>query len=164
MATIEQFEELKVRQQARRLVQEIYRASNEGSFAKDFPPRNQIRSAAISVTSNIAEGFERDGRAEFLQFLSIAKGSCGEVRSQLYHALDEGYISDHAFAAQRDLCLEVSRMLCALMSYLKQSPHKGVKYSSVVKETTPSTSEEPWFIDDESLESFQQPPDQDFES
>jgi four helix bundle protein len=94
MATIRQFEDILSWQKARDLTREIYTATRKDEFSKDFALKDQIRRAAISITSNIAEGFERDGSREFVQFLSHAKGSCGEVRSQLYLALDAGYLKE----------------------------------------------------------------------
>jgi four helix bundle protein len=93
MATLEQFEELEAWKQARELTKVIYQVSSSEEFARDFGLRDQICRAAVSIISNIAEGFERDGNKEFLQFLSFAKGSCGEVRAQLYVALDQAYVS-----------------------------------------------------------------------
>ena len=90
MATIEQFEDITAWQKARALTSAIYTDSRTGSLAKDFALRDQLRRATVSIMSNIAEGFERDGNREFVQFLATAKGSCGEVRSQLYTALDQG--------------------------------------------------------------------------
>ena len=89
----------------------IYDQSKRGAFAKDFSLRDQIRRAAVSVTSNIAEGFEREGNKEFVQFLSNAKGSCGEVRDQLYVALDEGYISKSDFDKTYEMTIEVGRLI-----------------------------------------------------
>ena len=97
MATIRRFEDIEAWKAARRLTQKVYAVSKCGDFRKDFALRDQIRRASISITSNIAEGFERDGTKEFASFLSIAKGSAGEVRSQLYVALDEGYINPDTF-------------------------------------------------------------------
>jgi four helix bundle protein len=88
---VKNFEDLNVWKQARQLTQEVYRLTKTEKFLKDFGLRDQIRRAAISVMSNIAEGFERGGNQEFVQFLYVAKASCGEVRSQLYVALDQGY-------------------------------------------------------------------------
>ncbi|TAK06448.1 four helix bundle protein, partial [bacterium] len=90
---VKSFEDLEVWKETRRLSKEIYAATQDAKFSKDFGLRDQIRRAAVSVMSNIAEGFERGGNQEFIQFLYIAKGSCGEVRSQLYVALDQGYIA-----------------------------------------------------------------------
>jgi len=89
MARIERFEDIEAWKKGRDLRKVIYKCSRTGEFARDFALRDQIRRAAQSVTSNIAEGFERGGNREFIQFLSDAKGSCGEVRDQLYTALDE---------------------------------------------------------------------------
>jgi four helix bundle protein len=90
---VKHFENLEIWNEARCLTNEIYRLTSGPKFSKDFSLRGQIQSAAISVMSNIAEGFERSGNQEFVQFLYVAKGSCGEVRSQLYVAADQGYIS-----------------------------------------------------------------------
>ncbi len=128
MASFEKFEDLEAWQRARVLAKEIYAISSSGGFSKDFVLRDQIRGAAVSVVSNIAEGFERGGNQEFLQFLSIAKGSAGEVRSQLYLALDQDYIDRAAFDRLRDLAVEVSAKLGGLMAYLKASGMKGSKY------------------------------------
>ena len=84
MARIERFEDIEGWKLARRVANRVYDISDVGRFSKDFALVNQIRRASISIMSNIAEGFERDGNKEFLQFLSVAKGSCGEVRAQLY--------------------------------------------------------------------------------
>ena len=86
------FEDLEVWKEARRLTQRIYQLTKNENFLKDFPLRDQIRRAAVSIMSNIAEGFERGGNQEFVQFLYVAKASCGEVRSQVYVALDQGYV------------------------------------------------------------------------
>jgi four helix bundle protein len=97
MPKINRFEEIECWRKARELTRSIYSISLEGRFSKDFALRDQLRRAAISILSNIAEGFERDGNKEFVQFLSIAKGSCGETRAQLYVALDQEYISEAQF-------------------------------------------------------------------
>ena len=93
MATFERFEDIEAWQKARELTREIYRVSRQGEFARDFDLRSQIRRAAVSIMSNIAEGFERDGVKEFSQFLSTSTGSAGEVASDLYVALDQGYFT-----------------------------------------------------------------------
>jgi four helix bundle protein len=89
---VRNFEELEIWKEARRLTQEIYRLTRDPKFSKDFGLSSQIQRAAISIMSNIAEGFERGGNQEFTQFLYVAKASCGEMRSQLYVALDQGYV------------------------------------------------------------------------
>jgi four helix bundle protein len=94
---IEQFEDFIAWQKARALTARIYKVTDEGRFARDFGLRDQIRRASVSIISNIAEGFERGRPAEFHQFLSIAKASCAELRSQLFVALDAGYLDEQTF-------------------------------------------------------------------
>ncbi len=93
MARIERFEDIESWKKGRELRRAIYQCSKRGEFARDYSLKDQIRRAAQSITSNIAEGFERGGNSELIQFLSDAKGSCGEVRDQLYTALDEKYVT-----------------------------------------------------------------------
>ncbi len=111
MSKIEKFEDLIAWQRARLLTKEIYQLTRKQAFAKDFGLSSQIQRAAVSIMSNIAEGFERGGRAEFHQFLVIAKGSCAEVRSLLYVALDVDYINLIEFNRINDLAVEVSRII-----------------------------------------------------
>ena len=94
MATIQTFEELEVWQKARAYAKDIYNLTTIKPFAHDFELRNQIRRSSGSIMDNIAEGFERGGRSEFINFLTIAKGSCGETKSQLFRALDRDYITN----------------------------------------------------------------------
>ena len=128
MAKIERFEDIKAWQLARELCKLIFSFTNYSEFSKDFRLIGQIRGASGSVMDNIAEGFERYGNKEFIQFLSISKGSCGEVRSQLYRALDNGYISNDEFEDAYSRALEISKMLNGFISYLKESALKGKKY------------------------------------
>jgi four helix bundle protein len=129
MATIQRFEDLLVWQGARALTKSIYDLSGKGVFAKDFELRDQIRRAAISVRSNLAEGFERSGNREFQQFLATAKGSLGEVRAQLYIALDLQYIAAEDFKDLNKLALEISSMVAGLSGYLdRQSKMKGLRF------------------------------------
>jgi len=114
------FEELIAWQKARELTREIYRVTATGVFARDFGLRDQIRRAAVSVMSNIAEGYERGGRNEFHQFLVIAKGSCGEVRAQLYIAHDIGYLDAKAFEKLKTDTEELSRILAGLKKSVQQ--------------------------------------------
>ena len=122
MATAKQFEDLRVWQEARSLVSEVYKVTKQGPFRRDFSLRDQITRAAISSMSNIAEGFERGSRREFIQFLNIAKGSTGEVRSQLYVALDQEYVDQKMFEKLRDAALAVSRRLAKFIRYLEDYP------------------------------------------
>ena len=117
---VRRFEDLEVWQLARDLSVEIYRATQEGQFYKDFGLRDQIRHAAVSVMSNIAEGFDRYSRAEFKQFLSISRGSASEVRSQLHLALALGYISQAQFDHLNEMCWRIARMLGSLRSIVGQ--------------------------------------------
>jgi four helix bundle protein len=128
MAKIEKFEDIEAWQSARALTNLVYTISDTGKFGRDFSLRDQIRRAAISIVSNIAEGYERDGDKEFIQFLSVAKGSCGEVRAQLYLALDRQYIANEQFVKVSGKAAEVSRMISGLIKYLRQSELSGKKY------------------------------------
>lgn len=114
------FEDLIAWQKVRQLTAEIYRVSARGEFAKDFGLRDQIRRAAVSVMSNIAEGFDRGSRGEFHQFLVIAKASCAEVRSQLYVALDVGYINAQTSDALNSSTDELSRIIGGLRAAVQK--------------------------------------------
>ncbi len=128
MATIKRFEDIDAWKKARELTQAIYQASNTGGFARDFGLRDQIRRASVSVMLNIAEGFERDGRNELRQFLSMAKGSVGEVRAALYVALDADFIDSTEFDRLYGIALETSRLIAGFLRYLSTSATKGLKY------------------------------------
>lgn len=128
MPTIHRFEDLEVWKQSRSLAKEIYEHLKQGVFAKDFGLRDQMSRSSGSIMDNIAEGFERDGRKEFIQFLAYAKGSAGELRSQLYRALDRKYITDDDFAFLSELAFAVSKSLSGFISYLKKSEYGGTKY------------------------------------
>ena len=130
MATFKSFEEIEVWQKARSLADKIYGLTIEGSFAKDYKLKDQINGSSGSIMDNIAEGFERDGTREFIQFLSIAKGSTGEVRSQLYRALDRSHISEDVFKSLLEETLQITRQLTSLMRYLGKSGIKGNKFIS----------------------------------
>jgi four helix bundle protein len=125
---VKQFEDLEVWRDARRLTQAIYRLTKAEKFSKDFALRDQIQRATISIMSNIAEGFERGGNQEFCQFLYIAKGSCGEVRSQLYIALDQSYVSRNELDQLTDSYKRLSSMISNFIAYLKNSGMKGEKF------------------------------------
>jgi four helix bundle protein len=126
MGGIVRFEELIAWQKARELAKLIYAISNAGEFKKDYGLRDQIRRASVSVMSNIAEGFDRAGRAEFHQFLVIAKGSCAEVRSQLYVARDTEMISEEHFQKIKGLAEETSRIIGGLRAAI-QKQREGIK-------------------------------------
>lgn len=128
MATISSFEKIESWKKARQFANEIYKITAGGAFARDFGLRDQIRRAAVSIVSNIAEGFERGGGNEFAQFLSMSKGSCGEVRAQLYLALDQEYISQRDFEVLSNTAIEISQLISGLMKYLRQSELGGSKY------------------------------------
>ena len=111
---VERFEDLIAWQKARELVRAVYDATRQGTFARDFGLAGQIQRAAVSVMSNIAEGFERGRLTEFHQFLSTAKGSCAEVRSQLYIARDVGHLTPDTFQRLIDQAEEVARIIGGL--------------------------------------------------
>ena len=129
MARIRKFEDVESWKKARSLTREIYEATSTGTFVRDFGLKDQIRRAAVSILSNIAEGFERGGDKEFSQFLAVAKGSCGEVRAQLYVALDQGYFSQEVFERLTANAIEIGELLSGFMRYLKGSQLRGSKYS-----------------------------------
>jgi len=135
MARIERFEDVDAWKVARELTKSIYQVTSIGDFARDFGLRDQIRRAAVSILSNIAEGFERGGNKEFLQFLSLAKGSCGEMRAQLYVALDQLYLNPDQFQELVEKTARTSRLIAGLMKYLSTSDLRGSKYRSY-KHTT----------------------------
>lgn len=119
MAAVTRFEDLLVWQKARVLCRDVYRLSAIGGWARDFALRDQIRKAAISVMSNIAEGFERNADGQYVYFLNVAKGSVGELRSQLYVALDQAYVSETDFRSAFGLAEEISRMLFSLVKHVE---------------------------------------------
>ena len=128
MATIKRFTEIVAWQKGRELVNEIYRLTRDGTFSKDWGLKDQIQRAAVSICSNIAEGFERSGNKEFSNFLWIAKGSTGEVSSQLYHAKDNGYIDDETFNNLQECLKLISAMLYNLIASIRSSTLKGQRY------------------------------------
>jgi len=132
MASIKCFEDLEVWQKAREFAKEIYAISRESHLSRDFILRDQIIRSAISIISNIAEGFERGGAGEFIQFLSVAKGSAGELRAQLYIVLDQGYIDENKFKELIEMNTAISRMISRLIEYLRKSNIKGIKYKQPV--------------------------------
>lgn len=128
MPTFKTFKDIEAWQQARELTRGIYAISNNGAFARDFGLRDQIRRASVSIMSNIAEGHERSGTGEFVQFLSMAKGSAGEVESHLCVAFDLGYLDKLDFDRLSTTTARIGRLIGALMQYLRKSGIKGGKY------------------------------------
>ena len=128
MSKIEKIEDLIVWQKSRELVREIYTLTNKGDFSKDYSLKDQIRRASVSVASNVAEGFGRGGNKEFIQFLSISKGSLYELRTQLYIAIDLEYISETEFSTLNNLIDEVGKLINGFINYLQKSELKGSKF------------------------------------
>jgi four helix bundle protein len=122
MGTITRFEEIRAWQTARALTRRIYAISNQGAFARDFGLRDQMRRAAVSIMSNVAEGFESDSQAQFIRYLGLAKASAGEFRAQLYVALDVGYLDEEEFRQLVDLAEKCSRQLSRFVGYLRAHP------------------------------------------
>ena len=127
MATIQRFEDIQAWQMARELNGLINKLIDEGLFQKNFTLIDQIRRSAGSVMDNIAEGFERGTRKEFIVFLGYSKGSCGELRSQLYRTFDNGYISETQFSTFAEIAISISKMLQKLIEYLQQTNIAGVR-------------------------------------
>ena len=127
MLKAKKFEELTIFQMARNLCKEVYAITNEGKFHKDTRFVQQIRASAGSVMDNIAEGYERDGNREFINFLYIAKGSCGEVRSQIIRASDAGFIDNETATRLYNVCINLSKTIAKFISSLKRSPITGLK-------------------------------------
>ena len=125
---VKSFEDLFVWKKSRELINLIYSYTFSPRFAKDYGLTDQIRRASVSVMSNIAEGFERGGKDEFLYFLFIAKGSCAEVRSQLYVAFDQGYLNDRELKQGIELTKYISALLTKFINGLKNSKHKGLRF------------------------------------
>lgn len=119
MATFKKFEEIFAWQKARTITNKIYQVSNTGEFARDFGLRDQMRRAAVSIMANIAEGHGRRTKAEFANFLNIARGSAIEVQSHLYVALDMNYISRPDFDEVYEMLNEISKMTISLAQYLR---------------------------------------------
>jgi four helix bundle protein len=124
------FEDLHIYQQASELVNSVYAATRAGAFSRDFGLADQIRRAAVSIMSNIAEGFERGGKTEFIQFLYTAKGSCGEVRAQLQVARDQQYISSPDYERLSNQCRQIGAMTSNFIKHLQQSKYQGGKVKS----------------------------------
>lgn len=128
MATVKQFEDLEIWKLARTLCKDLNKVANKTKLREDYRLYSQIDGSSGSIMDNIAEGFERNGNKEFIQFLSISKASCGETRSQLYRILDRNYITEDEFNKLKEQTMVLSRMIGGFMNYLKKSELKGSKY------------------------------------
>jgi four helix bundle protein len=128
MAKINTFEELEIWQLSREICKDVWDKFDNSSLGKDFELKNQMSRSSGSIMDNIAEGFERNGRREFINFLSYSKGSCGELRSQLYRALDRKHISQEEFEFLKEKTVLESKKIGSFMSYLVKSDNKGSKF------------------------------------
>ncbi len=128
MSSITRFEDLEIWKLAREICQELYLVREKSGLKGDYRLYDQINGSSGSIMDNIAEGFERNGNKEFAQFLSIAKASCGETRSQLYRVLDRNYISKEEFDLQYEKLQMLSKQIGGFRTYLQQSDFKGSKF------------------------------------
>ena len=128
MSKASKFEDLEIFQLARKLCKEVYEITKEGEFHKDTRFVQQIHASAGSVMDNIAEGYEREGNKEFINFLYIAKGSCGEVRSQIIRASDVGFIDNDTSTRLYNDCIGLSKAISAFVKSLRTSGYRGSKH------------------------------------
>ena len=128
MATIKKFEDLEIWQRSRSLCKKIYLILQYADLAKDYKLKDQINGSSGSIMDNIAEGFDRDGNKEFKIFLSYSKGSCSELKSQLYRALDREYITQQEFDTLYEELAELSKMIASFMNYLGRNDYAGNKF------------------------------------
>ena len=134
MATIQKFEDLEIWQKARLISQKIYPLTFKEPISLDFRLKDQIRGSCGSVMDNIAEGFERGSKFEFVNSLTIAKGETGELKSQLYRSLDNNYISQQLFEELYSLADQLTKMITGFINYLNQSKIKGQKFKNRSKD------------------------------
>ena len=128
MATVKNFESLDVWTQSRVLTNRVYEMTRLSGFRNEFSLKDQLKRAAVSVMSNIAEGYERNNNKEFVYFLSMAKGSCGEIQSLLYVSLDQKFITSEHFDDLYNKVSDISKMIYGLINYLKNSDIRGLRY------------------------------------
>lgn len=128
MATIKQFEDLEIWQKSREVCQIVYSLKQNTNLKNDYKLYSQLKGSSGSIMDNIAEGFERNGNREFIQFLSIAKASCGETRSQIYRAFDRGYLNEDDFEDFKSKVISLSRQINGFIDYLQKSDFKGTKF------------------------------------
>jgi len=129
MATIKEFEDLEIWKLSRILCNDIFKLASNSELSSDYKLFNQLNGSTGSIMDNIAEGYERNGNKEFIQYLSIAKASCGETRSQLYLVLDRNYCSEVEFEHIKNQTLVISKKITAFITYLKRSDFKGSKFN-----------------------------------
>jgi four helix bundle protein len=129
--TIERFEDMEIWQEAREICKIVFKITEDEPFSKDYKFKNQIRSSGGSIMDNIAEGFGRGGNKEFISFLSIAKGSTEELRSQTYRAYDFKYIDKEVFNDLLNRTVKQTRKITNFITYLKNSERKGPKFENI---------------------------------
>ncbi len=139
MATIHHFEDLECWKRARKLANAVYDLNKKLTDSHDYVMRDQMRRSAISVKANIAEGFERGGSKEFINFLSIARASVAETKSHLYLAFDQKYLDEIKLRELLGLSDEIVRQISALIGYLQKSTFPGTKFVSAARENSLST-------------------------
>jgi four helix bundle protein len=148
VSTVKRFEELKVYQQARELTNRIYAVTRQAAFGRDRSLVDQVRRAAVSIVSNIAEGHERGSTQELVQFLYVAKGSCGEARAQLGIARDQGYLNEADYEELSGQCRLVSGMLYKFIEYLQGSGMPGQKQHTYQRRQVAAAEERRRILDD----------------